>query len=225
MEVGFPRYSTVFADAVPANIWSFGLLGLHNGKPIEVHIDFSKDANTSCRKSNLTIGEEISDMLIGNALADMTSVLAEKDGRYNTSHWCYMRKLPNLENKTFTRFDNNFFSTYSSLEYVCCEYNTWEESKDPVWCDVPNGLGFLMLLFFPLIFLKAIGHGHKKNWNRHQHKKGHRPYQRPTYTQTVDQNPRLSIYQVWFLAVACSCCPYLYFRSAIMLVTYFVNFR
>ena len=29
---------------------------------------------------------------------------------------------------------------------------------------------------------------------------------------------------LWFLAVACSCCPYLYFGSAIMLVTYFVNF-
>ena len=30
---------------------------------------------------------------------------------------------------------------------------------------------------------------------------------------------------LWFLAVAFSCCPYLYFGSAIMLVTYFVNFR
>ena len=28
-----------------------------------------------------------------------------------------------------------------------------------------------------------------------------------------------------FLTVTCSCCPYLYFGSAIMLVTYFVNFR
>ena len=28
-----------------------------------------------------------------------------------------------------------------------------------------------------------------------------------------------------FLTVACSCCPYLYFGLAIMLVTYFVNFR
>ena len=27
------------------------------------------------------------------------------------------------------------------------------------------------------------------------------------------------------LTVTCSCCPYLYFGSAIMLVTYFVNFR
>ena len=30
---------------------------------------------------------------------------------------------------------------------------------------------------------------------------------------------------LWSLTVTCSCCPYLYFGSAIMLVTYFVNFR
>ena len=30
---------------------------------------------------------------------------------------------------------------------------------------------------------------------------------------------------LWFLTVTCSCCPYLFFGSAIMLVTYFVNFR
>ena len=30
---------------------------------------------------------------------------------------------------------------------------------------------------------------------------------------------------LWFLTVTCSCCPYLYFGSAIMLETYFVNFR
>ena len=30
---------------------------------------------------------------------------------------------------------------------------------------------------------------------------------------------------LWFLTVTCSCCPYLHFGSAIMLVTYFVNFR
>ena len=28
-----------------------------------------------------------------------------------------------------------------------------------------------------------------------------------------------------YLTITCSCCPYLYFGSAIMLVTYFVNFR
>ena len=30
---------------------------------------------------------------------------------------------------------------------------------------------------------------------------------------------------LWFLTVSCSCCPYLYFVSAIMLGRYFVTFR
>ena len=34
-----------------------------------------------------------------------------------------------------------------------------------------------------------------------------------------------AILLLWFLVVTCSCCPYLYFGLAIMLVTYFVNFR
>ena len=29
---------------------------------------------------------------------------------------------------------------------------------------------------------------------------------------------------LWFFTVTCSCCPYLYFGSAIMLVTYFSKF-
>ena len=35
----------------------------------------------------------------------------------------------------------------------------------------------------------------------------------------------LAVLLLGFLAIACSCCPYLYFGSSIMLVTYFVNFR
>ena len=30
---------------------------------------------------------------------------------------------------------------------------------------------------------------------------------------------------LWFLTVTCSCCPYLIFRSAIMLVIYFIKFQ
>ena len=156
-----------------AVVWSLGLLALHNGRPVDVQLEFSNDTHTSCRNANLTIGEDVSDKLIGNALADMTDAVAEEDGRYNTSHWCYMRKRPNLEHETFTRFDDNFFSPYPSLEYFCCKYNTQEQSDqkvicarshmyDPVWWDVPLGLGILILLFFPLMFLKVSGHVHKK---------------------------------------------------------------
>ena len=35
----------------------------------------------------------------------------------------------------------------------------------------------------------------------------------------------MAVLLLWYLTVTCSCCPYLNFGSAIMLVTYFVNFR
>lgn len=43
---------------------------------------------------------------------------------------------------------------------MICGINSHE--YDPVWWDVPLGLGVLMLLYFPLIFLKASGQIHKK---------------------------------------------------------------
>ena len=33
-----------------------------------------------------------------------------------------------------------------------------------------------------------------------------------------------AVFLLWFLIVTCFCCPYLYFGSAIMLVTYFSKF-
>ena len=38
-------------------------------------------------------------------------------------------------------------------------------------------------------------------------------------------NRSKAVLLLWFLTVTCSCCPYSYFGSAIMLVTYFINFR
>ena len=43
----------------------------------------------------------------------------------------------------------------------------------------------------------------------------------PQYLNT----DRSKVLLLWFLTVTCSCCLYLFFGSAIMLVTYFVNFR
>ena len=48
------------------------------------------------------------------------------------------------------------------------------------------------------------------------------PVKAPEYFNTDRSNVVLLL---WFLTVTCSSCPYLYFGSAIMLVTYFVNFR
>ena len=48
------------------------------------------------------------------------------------------------------------------------------------------------------------------------------PRTRPQYFYT-DRSKAVLLLR--FLTVTCSCCPHLYFGSAIMLVTYFVNFR
>ena len=49
---------------------------------------------------------------------------------------------------------------------------------------------------------------------------------KPVYaSQYFNTDRSKAVLLLWFLTVACSCCPYLYFGSAIMLVTYFVNFR
>ena len=48
------------------------------------------------------------------------------------------------------------------------------------------------------------------------------PVYAPQYLYT-DRSKAVRL--LWFLTVTCSWCPYLYFGSAIMLVTYFANFR
>ena len=37
----------------------------------------------------------------------------------------------------------------------------------------------------------------------------------------VPRSTSYGVYTLWFLTVTCSCCLYLYFGSAVMLVTYF----
>ena len=91
----------------------------------------------------------------------------------------------------------------------------------------------------------------KQNHNIHQHQKpydnhknfipNHYPYKEhfvsmtklsrktglspPPSPQYFYTDRSKAVLLLWFLTVICSCCPYLYFGSAIMLVTYFVNFR
>ena len=42
--------------------------------------------------------------------------------------------------------------------------------------------------------------------------------------QYFDTDRSKAVHPLWFLTVTCSCCPYLYFGSAIMLMTYFSTF-
>ena len=42
--------------------------------------------------------------------------------------------------------------------------------------------------------------------------------------QYVNTDRSKAVLLLWFLSVTCSCCPYLYFGSPIMFVTYFSKF-
>ena len=46
----------------------------------------------------------------------------------------------------------------------------------------------------------------------------------PPPTQYFNTDRSKAVLLLWFLTVTCSCCPYLYFGSPIMLVTYFNKF-
>ena len=74
-----------------ASLWSLGLLALHNGRPVSVELNYSSTVPKYCY--NLIIGETISDQIIGNALGKMTEFVASKYFRYNSSHWCYVKKI------------------------------------------------------------------------------------------------------------------------------------
>ena len=173
------KWRWVYRDTLPylqmpyaANVWSLGLLSLHSGREVNVELSYMNKKKI-CQNYNWSIGDTITDKIIGNALGQMTTkVVAVNDLRYDTSHWCYMRKIPRTGSDVYPIFDDNFFSTSPSLEYTCCKY-THEMSEntvicerthkyDPVWWDVPLGLGILMLLYFPMLLMKVNGVIHKK---------------------------------------------------------------
>lgn len=100
------KWRWVFSDTkqylkmpYPAIVWSQGLLALHNGHSVTVDLTLAREASPLCRNISMVIGENIIDMMIGNALGSMTDVIADNNRRHNTSHWCYMKKLPDLHKK------------------------------------------------------------------------------------------------------------------------------
>lgn len=142
-------------------VWSLGLLYLHYKGPIEIELDY---ASNTTRCSNITIGELESDLIIGRALGNMTQCVASKDIKYNTSKWCYMRKTAYHKQPLPKDID---IQVYPTLEYVCCAYKlgtpTIEikcfqtEEYEFVWWQVHQILGILMLLYFPILFMKTSG--------------------------------------------------------------------
>ena len=153
-----------------AHLWSLGLLALHNGRPVNVGLSYSSSVPKYCY--NLTIGERITDQIIGNALGKMTEFVASKYFRYNSSHWCYVKKIEENETKLLSTLYKSFVRLIPDLENMCCLFNNEVDPDavvcmrtytfDLVWWDVPIGLGIFMLLYFPLLFLKLLGILHEK---------------------------------------------------------------
>ena len=61
---------------------------------------------------------------------------------------------------------------------------------------------------------------YNKSWGR-----GWEPVKPVVAPQYFYTDRSKAVLLLWFLTVTCSCCPYLYFGSATMLLTYFLNFR
>lgn len=152
-----------------AGVWSLGLLDLYHKGPVDVVITNGSEA---CKYYLFSIGKNTTDAMIGDALANMTNDIALRELRYNTSSWCYMKRAKRSGSRIFKSFDHNLFSVSPSLQYVCCAYTLEIHPKrrvkcshvhnyDSVWWDVPLVVGILMLLFFPLQFLKLTGKLHE----------------------------------------------------------------
>ena len=170
----FRETSQLLKMPYPARVWSLGLLALHTGQPINVELSFTNlTASRWCSNNHAwSIGDSLTNQVIGNALAKMTEVVAEDDPKYDTSHWCYIRRILGSGTGLAADFGNILFRTIPMLEHVCCRYNYTSQIRsiiceerheyDPVWWQCPIGLGILMFLYFPMIFLKVSGMIHKK---------------------------------------------------------------
>ena len=146
-------------------VWSIGLLYLHAKGPIDIDFHFVGSLSL-CQ--NLTIGTQTSDHLIGTAFGRMTQHIALKEMRYNTSKWCYQRKIPKHEYSVSIGW--NLFHVSPTLEYICCSYElddpltqvkcSQRQDYDSIWFDISQILGRIMLLYFPLLLLKLSGKVH-----------------------------------------------------------------
>ena len=154
-----------------AAIWSLGLLALYNERSL-FEIEIQPENATSCNRTTLEIGEPVTDYMMGKALGNMMRDLAMKYRQYKTSNWCYRNKTNESNSGFLQAMDNNFFSVSPIMQFVCCAYDLERDFNmnvtcqnvhvyDSVWWEVPLGLGILMWLYFPLLFMYVNGLVHK----------------------------------------------------------------
>ena len=154
-----------------ASMWSLGLLAFYNEKAI-LEVEIQPENARSCKGIKLEIGNPVNDQMIGQALGNMMRGLAMKYLQYNTSNWCYRNTTDEFNSGLLQAMNNNFFSVSPIVQFVCCAYDLERDFNmnvacqnvhvyDNVWWGVPLGLGILMWLYFPLLFMYVNGKVHK----------------------------------------------------------------
>ena len=147
---------------------SFGLLWAHTMKErMSVDIEITGDCNV------LTIGEEKYDILIGEALGNMTSEIALKDEMYISSYWCYNKRVW-IRSWVVYELCKNSVCTFQTIEYGCCQFHFDYATKNrtikcqtehyyygAIWWVLPIITGNICFAYYPLILTK-IGMKFKK---------------------------------------------------------------
>ena len=93
---------------------------------MNVDLTFSRGVSEYCY--NLTIGDRVSDQIIGNALGKMTEFVASKYFQYNSSRWCYVRKTEEREDELLWTLYQSFVRLTPDLENMCCQFK-----HKPLW--------------------------------------------------------------------------------------------
>ncbi|KAL4241137.1 hypothetical protein ACF0H5_001915 [Mactra antiquata] len=140
---------------------SFGLLWSHT-RTDKMNINFRTYGNCS----DLRIGTNKTDLLIGNALGNLTSEIATLFDRYNYSYWCYNYRLW-IESHSLYWLCRNSICTFQTFEYRCCKYVVYlnntrdiECSKDhyhfgALWWMLPIIIGNILFAFYPIVLVKV----------------------------------------------------------------------
>ena len=143
---------------------SLGLLWSHTRtKPIS--IDIYSTNGGEC--GNLIVGKN-ADQIIGDALGNMTIGIASQDDLYNSSYWCYTRRLRIQSDFIFSVCENSV-CTMQTIEYTCCKYVLDYLSKERqvncskqhyhfglVWWLLPIIIGNVLFAYYPLLLTAFV---------------------------------------------------------------------
>ena len=138
---------------------SFGILWSYT-RTNPIPIDIYATENSSC--GILNVGRD-ADERIGEALGNMTKQIAAQNDMYNSSYWCYMRRVHIDSDVVFFACENSI-CTMQTMEYKCCKFVLDFLSKERhvecykhhyhfgvVWWLLPILIGEAFFAYYPLL--------------------------------------------------------------------------